>query len=172
MTTARRTAAGRLGQRLLPGLLTAVLAGARLVEALRRLAPPSSRGHRRAVRRLLYGSDADDAVVLRGAELMHATPVRAFTAFYPALGAHDKRTELAALTRVPVEVLVGEADRLTPVAHSRQLVQVLPDAVLHVEPRCGHMLPQERPVLVAAALRRLLSAARPAPDRVPATDRR
>ena len=31
-----------------------------------------------------------------------------------ALGQHDKHAELAALTRVPVEVLVGEEDKLTP----------------------------------------------------------
>ena len=60
---------------------------------------------------------------------------------------------------MPVEVLVGEADGLTPVAHSRQLVRALPDAVLHVEPWCGHMLPQERPAVVAASLRRLATAA-------------
>jgi pimeloyl-ACP methyl ester carboxylesterase len=154
-----RTRAERLRQRLTPGVLAFALARARLVERLRRLLPPASARHQKTVRGLLYGSDATDAMVLRGAEIMHASSVRSFAVFYPALGAHDKRTELAALTRVPVEVLVGEGDKLTPVAHSRQLCEVLPDAVLHVEPRCGHMLPQERPALVAAALRRLLAAA-------------
>ena len=100
--------------------------------------------------------------MLRGAEIMHASSVRAFVVFYGALGQHDKHAELAALTRVPVEVLVGEEDALTPVAHSRRLVDALPDAVLHVEPRCGHMLPQERPAMVASSLRRLLAAAVPA----------
>ena len=33
-----------------------------------------------------------------GAEIMHASTVRAFAAFYPALGEHDKRAELKALT--------------------------------------------------------------------------
>jgi len=154
-----RNRRGRLQARLQPGLLAVAIARASLVERLRRLAPPSSRAHRKVVRGLLYGADATDAMVLRGAEIMHATPVRVFATFYPALGEHDKRQGLAALTRVPVEVLVGEEDKLTPVRHSRQLAQVLPEAVLHVEPRCGHMLPQERPGLVTAALRRLLRAA-------------
>jgi pimeloyl-ACP methyl ester carboxylesterase len=154
-----RTRAQRLQQRMEPGVIAFALARAKLVERLRRLSPPSSRSHQKMVRGLLYGADASDAVVLRGAEIMHASSVRAFVTFYPALGEHDKRDGLAALTRVPVEVLVGEEDKLTPVRHSRQLAEVLPDAVLHVEPRCGHMLPQERPELVAASLRRLLTAA-------------
>ena len=154
-----RTRAQRLQQRLEPGVIAFALAQARLVERLRQLTPPSSRRHQQMVRGLLYGADASDAIVLRGAEIMHASSVRAFAAFYPALGEHEKRDGLAALTRVPVEVLVGEEDELTPVRHSRRLAEVLPDAVLHVEPRCGHMLPQERPELVAASLRRLLAAA-------------
>jgi pimeloyl-ACP methyl ester carboxylesterase len=154
-----RTRAGKVQQRLTPAVLAVALARARFVERLRGFLPPSSPRHRKMVRNLLYGSDATDVVVLRGAEIMHASSVRSFAAFYPALGEHDKRTELAALSRVPVEVLVGESDKLTPVAHSRQLAEVLPDAVLHVEPRCGHMLPQERPALVAEALRRLLAGA-------------
>jgi len=154
-----RTRRGRLQARLQPGLLAAAIARASLVERLRRLAPPASPAHRKVVRGLLYGADATDAMVLRGAEIMHATPVRVFATFYPALGEHDKRQGLAALTRVPVEVLVGEEDKLTPVRHSRQLAEVLPDAALHVEPRCSHMLPQERPALVAASLRRLLGSA-------------
>jgi pimeloyl-ACP methyl ester carboxylesterase len=154
-----RTRAQRLQQRLEPGLMAFALARARLVERLRRLSPPSSGSHRKIVRGLLYGADATEAMVRRGAEIMHASSVRAFVTFYPALGEHEKRDGLAALTRVPVEVLVGEEDKLTPVSHSRQLVEVLPDAVLHVEPRCGHMLPQERPELVAASVRRLVTAA-------------
>ena len=161
---APRTRGQRVRQRLLPGLLAFALARSPLVERLRRLSPPSSAAHRRTVRGLLYGADAADEVVRRGAELMHASSVRAFVAFYPALGEHEKRDGLAALTRVPVEVLVGAQDRLTPVRHSHQLVQLLPHAALHVEPGCGHMLLQERPEVVAAALRRLLAAAvAPAP---------
>jgi len=154
-----RTRAERLRQRLTPGALTAALAAARLVERLRQLAPPSHPRHQRVVRDLLYGGDATDAMVLAGAEIMHASTVRAFTAFLPALAEHDKRRELAALHRVPVEVLVGDSDTLTPERHSRQLAEALPDAALEVVPRTGHMLPQERPRLVAHALERLLDAA-------------
>jgi pimeloyl-ACP methyl ester carboxylesterase len=156
---APRTRAERLRQRITPAALTAALAAARLVEALRQKLPPEHPRHQKLVRELLYGADATEEMVLTGAQIMHASTVRAFTDFLPALGAHDKRAELAALTRVPVEVLVGDSDQLTPERHSRQLADVLPDAELQVVPRTGHMLLQERPQLVADAVGRLLDAA-------------
>jgi pimeloyl-ACP methyl ester carboxylesterase len=99
-------------------------------------------------------------MVVEGAEIMHATTVRAFAAFYPALGEHDKRQELKALANVPVEILVGDSDKLTPKRHSHQLVEALPEAKLQIVPRTGHMLPQERAALVTEAIERLLAAAR------------
>ena len=60
---------------------------------------------------------------------------------------------------MPVEILVGDSDKLTPKRHSRQLAEALPDAALHVVERTGHMLPQERPQLVTEAIERLLTAA-------------
>ncbi len=149
----------RLQLKLAPGLVTAAIGGARVVERVRRWMPPAHPRHRKMVRELLYGADATDEMVLAGAEIMHATTVRAFAAFYPALGGHDKRAELAALTGVPVEVLVGDSDKLTPQRHSRQLAEALPGAALHVADRTGHMLIQERPRLVADAIERLLAAA-------------
>jgi pimeloyl-ACP methyl ester carboxylesterase len=154
-----RTPAEKLRQRLTPGALTAALAAARVIEKLRQKLPPSHPRHQKLVRDLLYGADATDAMVLAGAEIMHASTVRAFTAFLPALGEHDKRQELAALSRVPVEILVGDTDKLTPERHSAQLAEVLPEAHLQVVPRTGHMLTQERPQLVADAVGRLLAAA-------------
>lgn len=151
--------AERLQLKLAPGMVTAAIGGARVVERIRQLLPPAHPRHRKIVRELLYGADATDEMVIAGAEIMHASTVRAFAAFYPALGEHDKRSELAALTGVPVEVLVGDSDKLTPQRHSRQLAGTLPGAALHVAERTGHMLIQERPRRVADAIERLLAAA-------------
>ncbi|MDT0277893.1 alpha/beta fold hydrolase [Blastococcus goldschmidtiae] len=151
--------AERLQLKLAPGMVTAAIGGARAVDRIRQLVPPSHPRHRKIVRELLYGADATDEMVIAGAEIMHASTVRAFAAFYPALGEHDKRSELKALTGVPVEVLVGDSDKLTPQRHSRQLAEALPGAALHVAERTGHMLIQERPRLVADAIERLLAAA-------------
>jgi pimeloyl-ACP methyl ester carboxylesterase len=159
LAPAGETLVERLQLKLAPGMVTAAIGGARAVERIRQLLPPSSARHRKIVRELLYGADATDEMVVAGAEIMHATTVRAFAAFYPALGEHDKRSELKALADVPVEILVGDSDKLTPRRHSTQLAEVLPDATLHVADRTGHMLIQERPQLVADAIGRLLASA-------------
>ncbi|WP_051515404.1 alpha/beta fold hydrolase [Candidatus Blastococcus massiliensis] len=149
----------RLQLKLAPGMITAAIGGARAIERLRQLLPPSHPRHRKLVRELLYGADATDEMVVAGAEIMHASTVRAFAAFYPALGEHDKREELKALADVPVEILVGDSDKLTPLRHSRSMAEALPHAELHVAERTGHMLMQERPQLAADAIGRLLAAA-------------
>jgi pimeloyl-ACP methyl ester carboxylesterase len=159
LAPAGRTLAERLQLKLGPGMVTAAIGGARALERMRQLIPPSHPRHQKIVRELLYGADAADEMVVTGAEIMHATTVRAFAAFYPALGGHDKRTELDALRSVPVEILVGDSDKLTPQRHSRQLLDVLPDARLQVVERTGHMLTQERPQVVVEAIERLLGAA-------------
>ena len=157
----------RLQQRLTPGALSLALAGAQVVEKLRQALPPEHPRHQKFVRDLLYGADATDEMVLTGAEIMHASTVRAFAVFAPTFDEHDKISELAALTRVPVEILVGESDRLTPQRHSEKMAEVLPDAELQIVPRTGHMLPSERPRPVAEALGRLLDvASRPAEGQV------
>jgi pimeloyl-ACP methyl ester carboxylesterase len=159
LAPAGETLAERLQLKLAPGMVTTAIGAARVLERVRQLLPPSHPRHQKMVRELLYGADATDEMVVAGAEIMHASTVRAFAAFYPALGQHDKRQELKALTTVPVEILVGDSDKLTPKRHSHHLADVLPGAALHVVERTGHMLTQERPRLVTDAIERLLAAA-------------
>ena len=162
LAPAGETLAERLQLKLAPGMVTAAIGAARVLERFRQLLPPTHPRHQKMVRDLLYGADATDEMVVAGAEIMHASTVRAFAAFYPALGEHDKREELKALTGVPVEIFVGDSDKLTPRRHSRHLAEVLPHAALHVIERTGHMLTQERPHVVADAIGRLLTAAKAA----------
>jgi abhydrolase domain-containing protein 8 len=56
--------------------------------------------------------------------------------------------------RLPVALVAGDADRLTPPACSEQLARTLPNATLAVLPRCGHQIPLERPQAVADAILR------------------
>ena len=49
---------------------------------------------------------------------------------------------------MPVEIFVGDSDKLTPKRHSRSLAEALPHATLHVIERTRHMLTEERPHLV------------------------
>jgi pimeloyl-ACP methyl ester carboxylesterase len=158
LTADPKTAAGRMAK-IKPGVLNVALAGARVMEKLRQLVPPEHPRHQKMVRSLLYGADATDEMVLAGAEIMHASTIRSFIEFMPALEEHDKREELASLARVPVEILVGDDDKLTPHRLSHQMAEALPDADLHVVERTGHMLIQERPQLVTDAIERLVASA-------------
>jgi pimeloyl-ACP methyl ester carboxylesterase len=63
----------------------------------------------------------------------------------------DARTHLPQL-RVPVLVMCGEADQLTPLEHSQEIAALVPGAQLQVLPRCGHMLTMEKPDAVNAQL--------------------
>jgi pimeloyl-ACP methyl ester carboxylesterase len=65
---------------------------------------------------------------------------------------HDRQHTLADLDGTPTVVLAGTRDGLCPMAHSRALVDAMPNAELVVYPRAGHMLPYERPVEVAEQL--------------------
>jgi abhydrolase domain-containing protein 8 len=54
--------------------------------------------------------------------------------------------------RLPITILAGDEDRLTPAAGAMQLASALPGAVLTVLPRCGHQIPLERPDAVVRAM--------------------
>jgi len=59
----------------------------------------------------------------------------------------DHRVALARLA-LPVDVLCGEQDRITPPALSQTLADTVPGALLHRLPGAGHLLPFERPQAV------------------------
>jgi pimeloyl-ACP methyl ester carboxylesterase len=57
---------------------------------------------------------------------------------------------------VPVAVLAGGRDRLTPGPHGRIIAEALPDTELTEVQEAGHLLPMEYPGLVTAAIRRMV----------------
>ncbi|MWA02875.1 alpha/beta fold hydrolase [Actinomadura sp. LD22] len=68
----------------------------------------------------------------------------------------DLHPSLAAI-EVPVLVLSGELDEVSPPALQRDLAAPIPAARHEIVPDCGHMSPLERPAEVAAHLRRWLA---------------
>ncbi|MER7623575.1 alpha/beta hydrolase [Streptomyces sp. NPDC126503] len=89
------------------------------------------------------------------ARIVHACPRPARYGWSQVLGGLDLRAGLADL-RLPVAVLVGTADRLTPAAHSRAMAQALPHCTGLVElAGVGHMTPVEAPEAVTAQIREL-----------------
>jgi len=59
--------------------------------------------------------------------------------------------------RAEALVVVGESDLAEPPAHSEALSAAMPAAVLFPVPNAGHLLPIERPELVAELVRRTLA---------------
>lgn len=72
------------------------------------------------------------------------------------LGRGDSLGVLAEIA-CPTTVICGKHDTLTPVEHSREMVDAIPGAVLEIIDFCGHLSPMERPALTNAALRRWLA---------------
>ena len=83
------------------------------------------------------------------AELFDA-PAEVVVTDLEACDAFDAEPELAEL-KVPITLLAGSEDHLTPPRLSRRLSDRAPNAELHVLKGQGHMLPLERPETVAEA---------------------
>jgi pimeloyl-ACP methyl ester carboxylesterase len=110
-------------------------------------------------RRYLFGlDDADDAALVSEVQrMLEETPLTVTAAFYPLFLAHDELASLRVLRSVPVTILCGTHDRLTPLTHSRRMAAELPDADLVVVPGAGHSVNVSRPEVVDEALLRLLA---------------
>ena len=75
---------------------------------------------------------------------MHkATQAATIAGLLPSVAAFNLSAELHAID-VPVLVIVGTHDRLTPPRHARRMAGALPDAQLVELPRSGHMPMLER----------------------------
>ncbi|WP_395577219.1 alpha/beta fold hydrolase [Streptomyces sp. BK79] len=89
------------------------------------------------------------------ARIVHACPRGVRHAWSQVLDLLDLDHGVREL-RMPVEVVVGTADRLTPPVHARALAAALPHCVGLTElPGLGHMTPVEAPDLVSGKIRAL-----------------
>jgi pimeloyl-ACP methyl ester carboxylesterase len=67
----------------------------------------------------------------------------------------DSTADLAGID-VPVLVLAGEEDVLTPPEGARAMAEAIPGSELVVVPGAGHLAPLEKPAAVSRALRNLI----------------
>ncbi|MER6165872.1 alpha/beta fold hydrolase [Streptomyces violaceorubidus] len=89
------------------------------------------------------------------ARIVHACPSRVRHGWSQVLDLLDLDHGVREL-RMPVEIVVGTADRLTPPVQARALAAALPDCVGLTElPGLGHMTPVEAPDLVSGKIRAL-----------------
>jgi pimeloyl-ACP methyl ester carboxylesterase len=122
----------------------------------RRLMPLLAPG----VRWLVFGERVDTSWVALTASMVGNAPLCAIGGFRPSVDLHHRVETLAAMRGLPVAVLVGTADRLTPPACAETIVGELPDAELVTCEGGGHMLPIERPDCVTDALVSVIRRAR------------
>ncbi len=152
----------RLGEKVRAQIPAVLALRSRLVSRRRRRNAPFLEAM--VARRFLFGDDMrlrDHALTVEG---IINTPAASMRGFFEDVMRHDRVEGLSTLAGVPVHVLVGDRDRLTPPSHAELLAARVPGARLTVAPGAGHMLPLERDALVTAALVDLV-------ERAQATDR-
>ncbi|CAB3962310.1 MULTISPECIES: alpha/beta fold hydrolase [Burkholderia] len=108
----------------------------------------------RRFRRLAWHPDADPALVAYESRIARGNRMTTFQAVLRDAPWPDA-ARLAALD-LPVTVLAGDADGLTPPAGGHALADALPDATFDVLHACGHQLMLEQPDAVNVALLALL----------------
>ncbi|MGX1546512.1 alpha/beta fold hydrolase [Streptomyces adustus] len=165
------TSSGRLGEinfglpvagvnavrRVLPGVLKALGQQAELVEKGRRATAELFAG---IIKRYSFASRDIDPAVERFAERMiESTPIDVVAEFYPAFTDHDKTEALGLFKDMPVLVLAGVRDLVTPSEHSEAIAGLLPDAELVLVPDAGHLVMLEHPEVVTDRLADLLTRA-------------
>jgi pimeloyl-ACP methyl ester carboxylesterase len=165
------TSSGRLGEvnfglpvagvnavrRVLPGVLRALGQRAELVEKGRRATADLFAG---IIKRYSFASrDVDPAVERFAERMIESTPIDVVAEFYPAFTEHDKTEALAHFAGLPVLVLAGVEDLVTPSRHSEAIADLLPDAELVLVPDAGHLVMLEHPEVVTDRLADLLTRA-------------
>ncbi|MFJ4687411.1 alpha/beta fold hydrolase [Streptomyces sp. NPDC088789] len=142
-------------RRVLPGVLKALGQQADLIERGRRATADLFAG---IIKRYSFASrDVDPAVARFAERMIEATPIDVVAEFYPAFTDHDKVEALERFTGLPVLVLAGVKDLVTPSEHSEAVADRLPDAELVLVPDAGHLVMLEHPEVVTDRLADLLT---------------
>ncbi|MEV0256548.1 alpha/beta hydrolase [Streptomyces sp. NPDC050732] len=170
------TSSGQLGQvnfglpvagmnavrRVLPGLLRAMGSQAELVERGRRATADLFAG---VIKRYSFSRrDVDPAIARFAERMIESTPIDVVAEFYPAFAEHDKAEALKHFAELPVLVLAGDKDLVTPSEHSEAIAQRLPDAELVLVPDAGHLVMLEHPEVLMDRLADLLVRAGAVPE--------
>ncbi len=103
----------------------------------------------------LLGPDASIAAKARLRSMIEGCPYETIVGALGGMRDRPDRTGVLRDINVPVAVIVGEQDTVTPPAESEAMAAELSDATLTVVPGSGHMSPIEQPAAVNEALRNL-----------------
>ena len=104
-------------------------------------------------RRYGFGDARPSTSLVTFVERMNSkTSAETLTKYLHTLYTHNRLPALSALRGVPVLVLVGTRDHLTPVTHSEEILRHLPDAELRKIDNSGHVVMLEKADEVNEAL--------------------
>lgn len=104
-------------------------------------------------RRYGFGEPKPSPSLVTFVESMNSTTsVETLTKYLHTLYTHNRFPALSALRGVPVLVIVGTKDYLTPVTHSEEILRHLPEAELIKVDNSGHVVMLEKAAEVNAAL--------------------
>ncbi|WP_229073917.1 alpha/beta fold hydrolase [Actinoplanes sp. DH11] len=104
-------------------------------------------------RRYGFGEAKPSPTLVTFVESMNSkTSVETLTKYLHTLYTHNRIPALSALRGVPVLVVVGTRDYLTPVTHSEEILKHLPEAELLKIDNSGHVVMLEKADQVNAAL--------------------
>jgi pimeloyl-ACP methyl ester carboxylesterase len=104
-------------------------------------------------RRYGFGTDRPSPTLVSYVEQMNSeTSAEVIARYLRTLYTHARVLALAALREVPVLVVCGDVDVLTPMAHSQEICQALPDAEMVVVENGGHVVLLEHADEVNAAI--------------------
>jgi 3-oxoadipate enol-lactonase len=106
------------------------------------------------VPKLLAGAtrERQPAVVREVTEMVQRQPVAGVVGALRALRDRPDSTALLGKIRIPVLVIAGDDDQITPAAGMEEMASAIPGAQFVVIPQSGHLSPLEQPAAVTTAL--------------------
>src|SRR5262249_3436222 len=108
-------------------------------------------------RRYGFGTDHPSPALVSYVEKMNSrTPMETIARYLRTLYGNARLMVLGPLRDVPVLIVCGDTDVLTPLSHSQEIAEVLPDAELLVAEDGGHVVLLEQADEVNEAIDRFL----------------
>lgn len=104
--------------------------------------------------RVAFGKNPTAGAVEQVRACVESMEPESFTRSWVGVLDHDQNETLASI-ELPVEVVVGSRDLLTPMSLGRAIADATPNSEFNLLPGCGHQVMQERPDDLARILRRL-----------------
>ncbi len=90
-------------------------------------------------RRMAFATDVPPSYIEFVNEMLAETPLEVIADYYPAFAALDEYSAMETLARIPTAVVGGVQDGITPVRHTRRIIELLPTAAATVIDDCGHL---------------------------------